>query len=321
MESPRFAWLTAQYWRFAADTVRIVPIGQTRCSSDIDGSVCSSSRIFDDEVMNRTLARSITPILLLSLVGCAHSATRQADESREMTPEAQSPSESSAIVVSTPQDNREFVLGEVYNQDAVPSYTEAVESMSLEQVRAELEEMYEHDRDLVSVSYDPDRDPQSLETVQAIDRAHAERLKEIVGCIGWPTRDLVGLKATQAAYMVIQHAGHDVEFQNECLEMMVDLVAQGELPASYVALLTDRIRVFSGQPQVFGTQMQMARNDLGVLVPTPTVPIEDPDHLNDRRALMGMVAHEQFVEAIQLAYEASHIDTNSSFASYETDSE
>jgi len=224
-------------------------------------------------------------------------------------------------VVETPEDNQEFVLGEIYDHNAVPQYEHNAESLNLEQIRAELEAMYEYDRELVTASYDAEQDVQAIETVQAVDRAHADRLKAIVECIGWPTRELVGLKATQAAYMVIQHAGHDVEFQNHCLELMVDLVAQGQLPASYVALLTDRIRVFSDQPQVFGTQMKMARNDFGVLVPTPTVPIEDPDHLDDRRALMGMIPHEQFVEAIQLAYEASVVEPNSAFASLETDSE
>ncbi len=271
--------------------------------------------------MNRLLAQSISPILLLTLVGCASSAERSADRSDQSGSVTQSESNPDQVVVGTPDDEREFVLGDSYDHEAVPSYLSDAESLNLDDIRAELEAMYEYDRELVSASYDSEKDPEVLETVQAIDRAHAERLKEIVACIGWPTRELVGLKATQAAYMVIQHAGHDVEFQNECLERMVDLVAQGKLPASYVALLTDRIRVFSDQPQVFGTQMRLARNELGIMVPTPTVPIEDPAHLNDRRALMGMVSHEQFVEAIQIAYEASITEPNSAFASVETDSE
>lgn len=270
--------------------------------------------------MNRPLALSLSPILLLSLVGCASSPDRHSStQGSDLDTRAESQSVSQ-VVVSTPQDDREFVLGVSYDAEVVPSYEHGADSLNLEQIRAELEEMYEYDRELVSAAYDPDQ-PHALETIQAIDRAHADRLKEIVTCVGWPTRELVGLKATQAAYMVIQHAGHDVEFQNECLSMMVDLVAQGQLPASYVALLTDRIRVFSDQPQVFGTQMKLARNDSGVLVPVPTVPIEDPEHLNARRALMGMVEHEQFVEAIHLAYEASLHQPNTAFASVETDSE
>lgn len=268
----------------------------------------------------RSLSLSLTPALLLLLVGCADNSRKhaQADSAIEPAPaHLYQPSPTAA----KPAQHDEFVLGESFDQDAVPSYYEPVSRLSIEQIRAELESMYDQDGTLVRATFDHENEPEVSSTVRAIDQAHSDRLKEIVEHIGWPTRDLVGMKATQAAYMVIQHAGHDVEFQNKCLGMIVDLVAQGELPASYVALLTDRIRVFSNQPQVFGTQMTMRRNESGLLVPAPSVPIEDPAHLNDRRALMGMVPHEQFVEAIQLAYEASLSEPNSAFASMEADSE
>lgn len=220
-----------------------------------------------------------------------------------------------------PAARGEFVLGESFDADAIPQYYLPVSGYTLDQIRVELEAMYDEDRELVKAAYADRPDSTTITTIQAIDQAHSDRLKEIVDHIGWPTRDLVGLKATQAAYMVIQHAGHDVDFQNRCLALMVDLVKDGELPASYLALLTDRIRVFQDQPQVFGTQMTMARNDMGVMVPTATVPIEDPANLNDRRALMGMAPHEQFVEAIHIAYEASLYDPNTAFAEVPTSSD
>lgn len=283
--------------------------------------------------MNRSAARStallVTPVLLLALSGCANN-TRQARVGTSPQP-SNAPLETNAssdralssgtVAAETatgynahPADHGEFVLGQSFDADAVPEYYEPANRLSLDQIRIELEAMFEEDRTLVRAAYGEESDAQIVNTIQAIDHAHSDRLKEIVEHIGWPTRDLVGLKATQAAYMVIQHAGHDVEFQNRCLALMVDLVKQGELPASYLALLTDRIRVFSDQPQVFGTQMTMARNELGVMVPTPTVPIEDPQHLDNRRALMGMSPHANFVEAIQVAYEASAYEKNSAFA-------
>lgn len=268
----------------------------------------------------RSLSLSLTPALLLLLVGCADNSRRHAEADNAIEP-APSHLYQSSPKAAKPAKHDEFVLGESFDQDSVPSYYEPVSRLSIEQIRAELESMYDQDGTLVRATFDHDAQSDVSSTVRAIDQAHSERLKEIVEHIGWPTRDLVGMKATQAAYMVIQHAGHDVEFQNKCLGMIVDLVAQGELPASYVALLTDRIRVFSNQPQVFGTQMTMRRDERGLMVPSPSVPIEDPAHLNDRRALMGMVPHEQFVEAIQLAYEASLSEPNSAFASMDADTE
>lgn len=284
--------------------------------------MCFRIQIFDEWGMKASAARPtalvLTPLMLLALVGCANSDRHSHNHQAANQPVASARGDSAATVKqkrAQPAGSDEYVFGEALDEDSVPRYHEPVSHYTIEQIRAELESMYEEDRTLVEAAYDGTLNSEVAETIQAIDKAHADRLKEIVDHIGWPTRDLVGLKATQAAYMVIQHAGHDTEFQNECLSMMVDLVEQGELPASYLALLTDRIRVFSGQYQVFGTQMTMARNEMGVMAPKPTVQIEDPENLNDRRALMGMAPHEQFVEAIKVAYEASQIDTNEAYAS------
>lgn len=273
--------------------------------------------------MNRTTTRTTalfaSPLLLLTLVGCANSARRAEAPSDTQAPAvSEATGNAGAVYSARPAGHDEFVLGKRFDGNAVPYYHEPANRLSLDEIRLELEAMFDEDRELVHAAYSEHLDDTTITTIREIDRAHAERLKEIVEHIGWPTRDLVGLKATQAAYMVLQHAGHDVEFQNRCLTLMVDQVKQGKLPASYLALLTDRIRVFQDKPQVFGTQMTMARNAMGIMVPTPTVPIEDPDHLNDRRALMGMARHEQFVEAIQVAYEASRHDANSAFAEVPT---
>lgn len=269
--------------------------------------------------MNRTTTRTTalfaSPLLLLTLVGCASSAHRAGlrDETRSPAV-SEATGKAGAVYSARPAGHDEFVLGERFDGDAVPYYHEPANRLSLDEIRLELEAMFDEDRELVHAAYTNPSDARTVSTIREIDTAHAKRLKEIVEHIGWPTRDLVGLKATQAAYMVIQHAGHDIAFQNRCLELMVDLVESGELPASYLALLTDRIRVFQDKPQVFGTQMTMARNELGMMVPTPTVPIEDPANLDDRRALMGMAPHEQFVEAIRIAYEASQHEPGTAFA-------
>jgi len=258
-------------------------------------------------------------MLLLTLVGCASSSRQASSPSpadAEIAPSM--PATSLSSYHAEPADQDEFVLGDHYHAESVPLYHEPVSRYTLDEIRIELESMFEEDRYLVHAAYSTQLDMRTASTIQAIDKAHGDRLKEIIDHIGWPTRELVGLKATQSAYMVIQHAGHDVEFQNRCLELMVDLVAEGELPASYLALLTDRIRVFQERPQLFGTQMTMKRNELGVMLPTPTVPIEDPENLNDRRALMGMAPHDDFVEAIQIAYEASLTDAGKAFAEVPT---
>ncbi len=286
--------------------------------------------LFDGVGMNHVFA-AVAPLSIASLLlasGCASSQTRtQANGSVSPSVSqsvgqtyAPSPSQQTSAIYASDHANDELVIGTAFeNNDAIPHYHAPITDYTLSEIQAELEAMHDLDRQLVgdSLSINPN-DQATASMIRTIDRVHADRLKEIVNHIGWPTRELVGLKATQAAYMVIQHAGHDNEFQNRCLALMVDLVKEGELPASYVALLTDRIRVFQNQPQVFGTQMSMAPNEHGVLVPTPTVPIEDPEHLDDRRKLMGMPPHRDFVSAIAVAYEAMRDDAGSAYATVPT---
>ena len=275
-------------------------------------------------VYTRTLLFGISISTLALFAGCASSPSRAAhapgtSESTQ-THAPDSAPESPAVFAQTPSDA--FVIGEEFLPESVPQYPSPINEYTMSEIQAELEAMYDRDQQLIAQIEKNTLNPAMTPgTIHLIDQAHGRRLKEIVDHIGWPTRELVGLKGTQAAYMVIQHGGDDIAFQNRCLELMVDLVAQGELPASYVALLTDRIRVFQGEPQVFGTQMEMALNDVGVLVPTPTVPIEDPENLDHRRKLMGMPSHTEYVHAIEIAYQASKVDPNNAFAHVPTSDE
>lgn len=274
---------------------------------------------------------ALTPLIGLSVAslilasGCASSQSRtQADDpslhnSEWTQPENSAAGTSEQVAFDTIDFGDDFVIGTAFSGESVPHYRVAITDYTMSEIQAELEEMYDLDQQLVGESFgDKSHDQSTVSTIRAIDRIHSDRLKEIVDHIGWPTRDMVGLKATQAAYMVVQHAGHDNEFQNQCLALMVDMVENGELPASFVALLTDRIRVFQDLPQVFGTQMAMATNEHGIMAPTPTVPIEDPEHLDDRRKLMGMPPHAEFVSAISIAYEASLVDPGNAFATVPT---
>ena len=124
--------------------------------------------------------------------------------------------------------------------------------------------------------------------MEAIHRRNASRLKEIIGQHGWPDRDLVSDDGTLAAWFIAQHAIGDPEFQKRALTLVQEKVSQGKVPGAQEAYLFDRIAVHEGRPQRFGTQS----------LPWPDGKYrrwktEDPEHLNDRRAAMGMPPAEQ----------------------------
>ena len=57
----------------------------------------------------------------------------------------------------------------------------------------------------------------------------------------------------------------------------------GEVRAWQPAMLEDRIRMFEGRPQLYGTQLEP--DDEGRVRPYP---IEDPGHVEERRQAVGL---------------------------------
>jgi hypothetical protein len=126
-------------------------------------------------------------------------------------------------------------------------------------------------------------DPKVAEIVDVVDRAHTARLKRIVAVHGWPTVSLVGADASAAAWLLVQHADHDVSFQKACLALLAPLAAAGEVDKSHVAYLLDRVRVAERTPQRYGTQGSC--DESGRWEPFD---IEEPHDLDQRRASAGM---------------------------------
>ena len=124
----------------------------------------------------------------------------------------------------------------------------------------------------------------------AIDEAHTRELSTIIDEIGWPTKSKVGEDAAHAAWLLAQHADRDTEFQKRCLALM-EAAPPGEVSLEDVAMLTDRVRVREGRPQLYATQFTLEQegSDTHVLYP-----VEDHEHVHERRARMGMMPLEEY---------------------------
>jgi hypothetical protein len=119
--------------------------------------------------------------------------------------------------------------------------------------------------------------------MEEVHRRNAARLKQIIAEHGWPGRSLVGEDAARAAWFVVQHSIGDPEFQRSSLELLKQAHARGEMSAIGPAKLEDRIRMFEGRGQLYGTQWDW--NESGELAPCE---IDDPEHVDERRASVGL---------------------------------
>lgn len=118
-----------------------------------------------------------------------------------------------------------------------------------------------------------------------IDEENTAWLENVVHAHSWPTISDVGEEASQAAWLLVQHADHRPDFQAHCLELMKAL-PKGQVSSRNIAYLEDRVRVGQGKPQLYGTQFYKEGNYFGPR------PIEDEANLEARRSSMGLETFE-----------------------------
>ncbi len=124
-----------------------------------------------------------------------------------------------------------------------------------------------------------------------VDESNRNRLKEIFEEYGFPTRKLVGKDAMQGIFIMIQHADGDKEWQKLQLENIEKAVKNGDMDGQSYAYLYDRIKINSGEKQLYGTQFAKVDpiNKTVELAET-----EDIDNLDERRREIGMMPIEMY---------------------------
>jgi hypothetical protein len=128
--------------------------------------------------------------------------------------------------------------------------------------------------------------------MRAVHDRHASRLAQILAEHGWPGERQVGADGAQAAWLIVQHAIAQPEFQRQALSVVRAAAARGEVPEWQPAMLEDRIRTFEGLPQRYGTQFDW--DAAGQLSP---LPIEDRAGVDERRKALGLRALEEEIAA------------------------
>ncbi|MBL7022226.1 hypothetical protein ISR92_02850 [Patescibacteria group bacterium] len=95
-----------------------------------------------------------------------------------------------------------------------------------------------------------------------MDKNNTIKLKKIVKKYGWPDIPMVGKKGAEAAWILAQHADHDLNWQKKCLKLLQASYDKGNIESKYLALLTDRVLTGSGKWQLYGTQFHVNKDKL-----------------------------------------------------------
>ena len=131
--------------------------------------------------------------------------------------------------------------------------------------------------------------------MHAGDVKRLARVREIIRELGtWPGASLVGEKASGAAWTIVQHA--DRETIHKLLPLMQRAAEKNELSYGLVATTIDRDLVSHGKKQTYGTQFDTQGDKC------EPMPIEDPEHVDERRKHAGLDTLREYTEMLCRVY-------------------
>ena len=126
----------------------------------------------------------------------------------------------------------------------------------------------------------------------AMDLANAAWLKADIRAHGWYSISNYGADADRAAWVIVQHARHDLAFQEEVLAMLEPLWRSGETRGENYADLYDQTARLTRRPGRFGVEGDCTAPGLW----TPA-PLEDPSATDAWRAKAGLPPLAQSIAA------------------------
>ena len=128
-------------------------------------------------------------------------------------------------------------------------------------------------------------------------------LDSVFAASGWPGISKVGGILSSAPFLIVQHC-EDLPKMKYYLKVLRKAVKKGEAAPSNYAYLYDRVHIFSGKKQLYGTQCEPDEN--GELIVSP---IRRPKGVDKRRAKVGLYPLERYLEFCRMYYTAETDET------------
>jgi thiol-disulfide isomerase/thioredoxin len=189
------------------------------------------------------------------------------------------------------------VRAEIHGIESLETYTNAIDAAIATELHDELVAMGEDDQaarqDFTAIVQRGDT--AAIQRLIDADLARTRRLQAIVAAGGWPGINTVGQDAANAAWLVLQHTPDD-GWQREMLPVLEKEAEAGNVRRQDLALLTDRVLVHGGKPQRYGGSFSITE---GRMVADP---IEDIEHVDERRAAMDLPPMSEYVKLLTELY-------------------
>ncbi|KQC01041.1 DUF6624 domain-containing protein [Pedobacter sp. Hv1] len=148
-----------------------------------------------------------------------------------------------------------------------------------------------------------DKGPNSVEEkdlwkkINHSDSINLAKIETLLDQKGWLAPEQVGYVGSQTIFLVIQHA--NLAVQQKYLPMMRAAVKKGSAMPNDLALLEDRVAMREGKSQIYGSQITIDKETKKYYL----YPVIDPDHLDDRRATVGLEPIANYLKSFSLNWD------------------
>ena len=165
----------------------------------------------------------------------------------------------------------------------------ATNHIDYDSIKLTLEEMYETDQMYRQEVSDMiiNKEPFNFELVNKMNKADSINQIEVVKLLdqyGWLPKSKIGEDASDAIFYIIQHS--PLETMEVYFPQLKQLASKDEASAVHAAMMEDRILMYQGKHQIYGTQAKSM--DLGDgNTDTYIWPIRNPENVNERRKTAG----------------------------------
>ena len=195
------------------------------------------------------------------------------------------------LPLSTPAQNNAATLASMHDNNSNPAWEIAAQKRRDElmlknglgtdsALQKQLLKMRDEDqsvRGFANGKRTSDMTKELIAKLPATDQRLTQELKQIIEQKGWPTIPLVGIEASNGAMLILTHTP-DHAWQRALLPKLEQLAADDKIDASSLALVVDKQLVADGKLQRYGSQFKFINGKMAMYA------VEDPAHLNERRA-------------------------------------
>lgn len=123
--------------------------------------------------------------------------------------------------------------------------------------------------------------------MRAIHEENAKLLEKFLDTYGWPYPSQYGHEVHYAAWLIAIHAISKPELLKKVLAILEKALHAGEAVANEYAKLSDRVGLYEGRGQVYGTQFFPSLHGWYARE------LIDPEHVDERRATLELSTFEE----------------------------